>query len=116
MSDIVRLPHQFITKQNKGREHTPAPTPPASSEYNSCCPGLLAYPLDDIEYPYVLLIDMLENVRLAARGLDGPAANELSSMDAGPDDWGMRGVRARNWNVRVTDGNIVLVCVVIWCW
>jgi len=50
---------------------------------------------------------MLENVRLAARGRDGPAANELSSIDAGPVDWGMRGVEARNRNVRVTDGNIV---------
>jgi hypothetical protein len=51
---------------------------------------------------------MLENVRLAARGRDGPAAKELSSMDAGPDDCGTRGVRARNCSVRVTDGNIVI--------
>ena len=62
----------------------------------------------------MLLMDMLENVRLAARGRDGPAANELSSMDAGPVDWGTRGVRARNWKVRVTDGNIVLGVGFIW--
>jgi hypothetical protein len=65
---------------------------------------------------------MLENVRLAARGRDGPAAKELSSMDAGPDDCGTRGVRARNCRVRVTDGNIAIDLliridvVVIACW
>ena len=51
---------------------------------------------------------MLENVRLAARGREGPAAKELSSMAAGPDDCGTSGVRARNCSVRVTDGNIVM--------
>lgn len=111
MSYIVRLLISCRPRETK-EGHTPAPTPPASSEYNSCCPGLLAYPL--IEYPYVLLMDMLESVRLAARGRDGPAANELSSMDAGPDDWGTRGVRARNWKVRVTDGNIVFGVRFVW--
>jgi len=111
MSYIVRLLISCRPRETK-EGHTPAPTPPASSEYNSCCPGLLAYPL--IEYPYVLLMDMLENVRLAARGRDGPAANELSSMDAGPVDWGTRGVRARNWKVRVTDGNIVFGVRFVW--
>lgn len=51
---------------------------------------------------------MLEMVRLAARGRDGPAAKEESSILAGPWAWGTSGVRARNLNVRVTDGNIVL--------
>jgi hypothetical protein len=55
----------------------------------------------------VLFIDIFENVLLAARGLEGPAAKDESSMDAGPVDWGMRGVEARNRNVRVTEGNIV---------
>ena len=55
---------------------------------------------------------MLENVRLAARGREGPAAKELSSMAAGPDDCGTSGVRARNCRVRVTDGNIVIVSLI----
>lgn len=56
---------------------------------------------------------MAEKVRLAARGREGPAAdeNELSSIAAGPDCWGTRGVRARNLNVRVTDGNMAEVCL-----
>jgi hypothetical protein len=51
---------------------------------------------------------MLEMVRLAARGRDGPAAKELSSILAGPCAWGTSGVLARNLNVRVTDGNIAV--------
>lgn len=73
--------------------------------------GLLAYPRMVIELPLLLLTDMLEMVRLAARGRDGPAAaNELSSIAAGPEDWGINGVLARNLNVRVTDGNMVVCC------
>ena len=98
---------------------TPAPTAPASSEYSSFAPGLLAYPLDAVtEYPRALPLetDMAENVRLAARGRDGPAAEkELNSIAAGPVGAGTKGVRARNLNVRVTDGNmLVVVCLRIY--
>jgi hypothetical protein len=106
VSYIVGLKISINSSGFQGRR-TPAPVAPASSEYNSFFPGALAYPLDWIEYPYVLFMDMLENVLLAARGLEGPAAKDESSMDAGPVDWGMRGVEARNRNVRVTEGNIV---------
>lgn len=51
---------------------------------------------------------MLENVRLAARGRrDGPDMLE-SSIAAGPEGTGMRGVRASWRIVRETDPNIVM--------
>jgi hypothetical protein len=54
---------------------------------------------------------MLEKVRLAARGLDGPERVDevrfCSSRTCGPGGGGIKGVRQRMRKVRLDDANIV---------
>lgn len=99
---------------------TPAPVDPASSEYNSCLPLSLAYPLicipvDEYVWLYPNLMLKFEIARLAARGREGreleeeeEEEKEASSMGAGPVGWGgTSGVRARKRNDRRTFENMV---------